>query len=313
VTSLPETPCLSLEDFARLFQTGPGDFPEDCLAIIAERDFRFRRLGQSERDDILRKIIQRIFSGDLWKSGPGKVGIWERGWSENLEAYILSGDVGALTPRFVQRERVLRMDGDYAEPVSPSFEFDVVDVLRRWAFTTYFSEVRSVFEFGCGSCQHLPVLAEKLPGRTIHGLDWAEATQDIIRALRETQNLDLQGHLFNLFEPDAALPLDSGSGVLTVGTMEQLGTQFEPFLQFLLTKAPSVVVHFETVTELYDDQCLVDHLALCYDRGRNYLNGYLARLQALEAEGRIRILRAHRTGFGSLYHDGYSMVVWQPR
>jgi hypothetical protein len=49
-----------------------------------------------------------------------------------------------------------------------------------------------------------------------------------------------------------------------------------------------------------------------YHRKRGYLSGFLPRLKSLEAEGRITILEAKRMFFGSLYHEGYSFVVWRP-
>lgn len=46
-------------------------------------------------------------------------------------------------------------------------------------------------------------------------------------------------------------------------------------------------------------------------KNRGYLNGFLDRLKALESEGAIEILGTHRT-FGSLFHDGYTLLVWKP-
>ena len=64
--------------------------------------------------------------------------------------------------------------------------------------------------------------------------------------------------------------------------------------------------------ELYDQNDLFDYVAAAYLRKRGYLQGFLPRLRELEREGVIEILQVQRT-FGSLYHDGYSFVVWRPR
>ena len=68
----------------------------------------------------------------------------------------------------------------------------------------------------------------------------------------------------------------------------------------------------EPIEDLYDEDNLADYLALRYHRKRGYLSGFLPRLRTLETEGKIRILEIRRMFFGSLYHEGYSFVVWKP-
>jgi hypothetical protein len=270
-------------------------------------------LDTTERDRVLVSILKRLASGDLWISGPDKQGIWEEGWSDNLEEYEKVRDVTVLTPKFIRPNQVLRLNHDYVQALDPNFEFNFVDVLRHWTFRKYLQGVKAIYEFGCGSCQHLPVLAELFPEKEFHGLDWTEASSKIIEKLVEDKGWNITGHRFNLYSPDESLALDSNCGVFTVGTMEQLGHSFEPFLQFLLRKRPAVVMHMETISELYDDAHLTDYLAIQYDRKRKYLEGYLDRLRQLECEDRICLLKVQRILFGSLYHDSYSLVVWKPK
>ena len=262
---------------------------------------------------MIRDIVRRIVSGDFWISGGDKRPIWEQGWSENLEEYEKTKDLFALRPKFLQAKKVLRLGGEYIEPKSPHFEFDLVDVFRRWVFRKHLSGVKAIYEFGCGSCQHLPVLAELFPDKEIHGLDWAEASLKITSKLAQDKGLKIRGHRFDLFSPDPDLPLTGDCGVFTVGTLEQLGNKFEPFLQFLMKKRPAVVFHIESLTELYDESSLVDYLAKVYDRKRNYLDGYIHRLWELERERKIDLVRVQRVYFGSMFHDSYSLAVWRPR
>ncbi len=304
---------LALSDFSRLFDTTTDDIPSTCREIIATKDFRYRKLHDGARDRILTTILKRIDSDDMWVSGPDKKDVWEQGWAENLREFSRTRDVSLLTPKFVQRAPILRLDRDYIEPLDERFEFNFVDVYRRWAFNRYLKDVKSIYEFGCGSCQHLPVLAELFPEKALHGLDWASTSLTIIEKLVEEKGWNIAGHVFDLYCPDESQVLGDDDGVYTVGTLEQLGRNFEPFLQFLLRKRPAMVMHFEVICELYDDSYLTDYLALRYHRKRNYLDGYLRRLTELELEGRISILKVHRMFFGSMYHDPYSLTVWKPR
>jgi hypothetical protein len=68
----------------------------------------------------------------------------------------------------------------------------------------------------------------------------------------------------------------------------------------------------EPLLDLYDQDNLVDYLAVRFHTFRGYLSGFLPRLRQLEAEKRIEILKVQRMNFGSLYHEGYSFVVWRP-
>ncbi len=69
-------------------------------------------------------------------------------------------------------------------------------------------------------------------------------------------------------------------------------------------------INVETMYELYDDDTRFDDVARKYLDKRGYLKGLVGRLRELEREGLIQILDLQRT-FGSLFHEGYSYVVWR--
>lgn len=301
---------LTLDNFSILFGTTIEDIPFDCREIIKKEDFRYRKLSSTERDHTLLNILKRINSEDMWISGPDKKDIWENGWAENAQEYKKKRDVSVLTPKFLQSKKILRLNREYIQPFDPKFEFNVIDIYRRWTFQKYFKNVNAIYEFGCGSCQHFPILAELFPEKELHGFDWTVVSTEIIDKLVEDKGWNITGHIFDLYSPEDSITLDDTCGVFTVGTMEQLGQNFEPFLQFLLRKRPAIVIHMESIGELYDNECLTDYLAIQYDRKRNYLEGYLNRLQKLELEGKIHIINTQRILFGSEYHDSYSLIVW---
>jgi hypothetical protein len=101
--------------------------------------------------------------------------------------------------------------------------------------------------------------------------------------------------------------------VVTIGTIEQLAGDFEPFLQFLLRRSPALCIHVEPTVELYDEDNLVDYLAVKFHRKRGYTEGFLPRLQQLEDQGRIEIVKVKRLFFGSLLMEGYNLLIWRPR
>ena len=197
-------------------------------------------------------------------------------------------------------------------PSNPDFETSFVTVLRVYLFSKYFSDASSIYEFGCGAGLNLVALARLFPEKKLYGLDWSTTSCDIVNKIAETHNFRLSGAFFDMFSPDYQLDIAKGSAVFTIGAMEQLGINYEPFLQFLLDKRPSICINIETLYEVYDQSILFDYVAAKYLERRGYLQGYLTRLRQLEAQGKIEIVKTQRS-FGSLYHDGYSYVIWKPK
>lgn len=303
---------LTPDDFARLLGVPSDEFSKEIVEYIETTDFSFRTLCGDEREELLLQIISTIDSGTLSVSGPHKQVVWERGWGENLSDFERSGhDPKALLPRFVRKGRVMRLQGSFIMPSNPDFETSMVRVMRDVLFRKYFSGTRAVFEFGCGTGLNLLHLAALFPEKRLFGLDWAQASCDIVNRLSETEGVALQGILFDMYAPDRGLDLTPADGVLTIGALEQLGARFDSFLSFLLSKSPGICIHLETMDEIYTEPTLTDYLTKRYSRTRNYLDGYLTALRELERSGRAEILQVQRT-FGTQFHEGYSFVAWRP-
>jgi transketolase len=302
---------LDLAGFASLLGLSEDDFSHEVRCFIEETNFDYEIVDGSERERILLQIMETIDSGKLTESGPGKQIAWEKGWSENLIEFEQSGnDLKTLVPKFVRKNQVMRKQGAFIFPSNPDFESDMVHVMRDVLFRKYFSDLHSVFEFGCGTGLNLLHLADIFPEKTLYGLDWAQSSCDIINRLADTQKINLKGLKFDMFNPASDLELTANDGVFTIGALEQLGTSFDSFLSFLSQKSPAICIHLETMNELYTNPTLSDHLIKRYGHRRNYLDGFLSALKKLEQSKTIEILQIQRT-FGSLYHEGYSFVVWR--
>ena len=102
------------------------------------------------------------------------------------------------------------------------------------------------------------------------------------------------------------------AAVITVHSMEQLGTTHHGILDLLLTQFPKLVLHLEPLEELYDKNSLFDQMAMTHHRQREYLSGYLTRIRQLAAEGRVELIVERRLNFGSTWHEAYSLLVWRP-
>ena len=305
---------LRLEDFARLFGTTVNGIPQDCRELISKSDFRYRKLNGGERDQVLLSVLKRIDSGQFTQAGKESKARWEKGWAENLRSFIeQSHDLSKLVPKFLKPAQPLRIYQDYAMPADPNFEFNWYDVFRHWLFRTYLEDVETVYEFGCGSGYNLAVLAQLYPDKRLYGLDWAAASKDTVNELGRTYGWNMLGLIFDFFAPDWSIKIVGNSAVLTIGALEQTGRDYESFLQYVLECRPSLCLHVEPIVEWYDESNLIDYVAVRFHRARKYWEGFPNRLRQLENEGKIEILKTCRSYFGSLYHDGYSYLVWRPK
>jgi hypothetical protein len=106
--------------------------------------------------------------------------------------------------------------------------------------------------------------------------------------------------------------LEKNSVAMTIASLEQTGQNFRPFIQYLLDKKPSLVIHIEPIAELLDAGHPLDKLSIEYFRKRNYLDGLLSFLEKLESDSKIQILKKSRSWIGSFFIEGYSVVVWKP-
>ncbi len=302
---------LTLNDFADIFDMTPEGLSEECTRLISQLNFRYRILKGAEREKTFLRVIKTLNS-DLELAGKHRLQRWEDGWAENLQEFVASGyDTHCLVPKFVKNQEVIRFRGDYILPEDSEYETNFVRVLRAWIIESFFTNTDIVCEFGCGTAHNLVDFARINPSKLYYGLDWALASQEIIRLLREKKGFNILGQRFDLFNPDIDFKLPPNSGVLTVGTLEQMGTSFGPFLSYLLSQSPSICVHMETLYEYYNQDNLFDYVAAQYLEKRHYLKGFIKELKKLEADKFIEILSINPT-FGSLYHDGYTVLAWRP-
>lgn len=305
--------CLDAEGFAKLFGLpDAGALPPECLSLIEKYDLRYRPMAEFEQQHQVLRVLQAVDEGDFTTAGPEGKARWEKGWGENL-ARLKAGEADALVPKYIRPNQPVRLFGRYVTPLDPEFELHWYDVFQEWLFRTYFAEARTVYEFGCGSGINLQRLATMYPGKRYVGLDWVQASAEIVDELGRREGWDMEGRVFDFFWPDDALEIEEGAVVFTLAALEQTGTGWRPFLDYLRRFRPSLCVFVEPFVEWYTDDTLVDYAAIWFHRARGYLEGLAPALRELQQEGKAEILRAKRSYFGSLYLEGYSQLVWRPR
>lgn len=266
--------------------------------------------------EILLSEIEIILGSELTKSGPGRIADWENGWNENYVDFTNSNNVADLSPKYFGKHNVFRLENDFykfdgANP-EPSLLAFLVDLVVEFAIKDF--ETENILEYGCGTGHHLIRLRSDYPKINLFGLDWAKSSQEILEKFAiDTSDANFHSDNFDYFLPNYSFSIPKNSLVLTVASLEQVGQNHAPFIDYLIENKPKVVINIEPIGELLNVENQMEKLSIDYFKKRNYLDGYLDSLRALEKAGSIEILAAERTFFGSMFIEGYSLLVWRPK
>ncbi|MFA6129486.1 MAG: hypothetical protein WC731_00685 [Candidatus Omnitrophota bacterium] len=301
---------LSPQDFEKIFK--------EKLSLrvknrIKKYNLKYADVTPVQRDACLKKIVSVLFSEGLMCSGEHRQPQWEKGWGQNLAELSSGNSKSAIKPHYFGKYPINRLMGEFIRPVSKNFEYNMLGVILDWLFDKYLKGYKNIYEFGCGTGHNLVRLRLFYPDADLWGLDWARSSQALIKkyALINSDK-NLFAHKFDYFAPDNNFKLKSGSAVYTVASLEQIGSRYSAFVDYLLKNKPGLCIHVEPIAELLDENNLMDYLSISYFKKRNYLCGYLSYLRDLESKGKLKIIKAKRSHIGSFFIEGYSVIIWAP-
>jgi len=308
---------ISSDDFITMVDDGAECLTESEVRFLNDGGLKYRRMNSPEKSDVIVQVESYLERQNLPISGPDMRTLWENNWSDHLQKITSSDETAPdnrlMVPEFIQDRDVVRLNGEYITTRSPEFELHLANLIRKWLFRRYFSGVDWIGDFGAGSGLNLGFLADLFPDTRLRGFDWSDSAVSLINHIGETKDSDVEGAVFDFLNPDPMLVVPPGAGVLTWGALEQVGVNFQPFLSWVRAQNPRVVMHVEPIVDWYDESLELDEIAVRYHHKRGYLSGFWPALQGLELDGEISILKARRLGFGSLFHEVYSVIVWSPR
>lgn len=304
---------LTLKSLARLYGATMGDLPEICKKMVAEGKFKYRMTSPKEHENIILDILKRIDSPNHTLAGPQGKLRWKNGWKENLRDFISTNyNLATLIPKYYHSFQAIRLDGKYVIPLKSNFEVNYITAFFSWIFSKYLKNVDSIYEFGCGTGFNLILLAQMFPEKKMYGLDWVLSSKKILNLLAKKVGLPIKGQIFNMLKPDYSFQITKNSAIVNIASLEQLGKNFKPFVNFVIKNFPAIVLDINHINELYNPNILFDYLALKFEHRRGYLDGYLTYLRQLESRGKIKIIKIHHSHLGTLTHDGFSYIIWKP-
>ncbi len=301
---------ISYRDIEKLFKDKLSDYVKNK---IAGYKLAYCPLSKREEERVLIKIIDTLLDPFLVYSGEHRLKQWEKGWGQNLTELNKEKTTDAIFPHYHGKYEINRLNQNFVKGVSPNYERNMLYVILDYVFDKYLRKFENIYEFGCGTGHNLLRVREVNPTANLFGLDWAKSSQKIIKQMTDSNLVkNIQGYNFDFFKPNKKIRLLKNSAVYTVAALEQVGTNYKTFVSYLLQNKPALCLHIEPIAELLDENRLIDNLSIKYFRKRNYLEGFLNYLRKLEKEKKIKIIEAKRAHIGSLFIEGYSLVIWKP-
>jgi hypothetical protein len=303
------TQVISLEEIEKIWKISASNWLKNEFRKL---DFSYHTLTSVERDESLIQTVSALLSA-LPTAGVHRQNDWESGWGQNLEDLERNSDETAIIPKYFSKFNLVRWRQELVAPVQKSMEHQMLGFILDWISDEFLADFSNIYEFGAGTGHNLLRFRKRNDSATLWGLDWARSSQNIIQRIAERrEDSNFRASYFDYFNPDETFLLADSCAVVTVASLEQIGTRFELFLNYLMKNGPSLVIHIEPIGELLDQNNLMDYISLEYFKKRNYLSGYLTRLRELESRQEIEIIMAQRSHMGSFFIDGYSIIVWRP-
>ena len=303
------TCAISLEDIEQTWKISASDWLQNEFKKL---DFSYHPLTSVEQDESLIQIVSALLSA-IPTVGAHRQNDWESGWGQNLEDLERNSDETTIIPKYFSKFNLVRWRQKLIAPVHKSMEHQMLGFILDWISDEFLADFSNIYEFGAGTGHNLLRFRKRNDSTKLWGLDWASSSQKIIQQIAERrEDPNIRASYFDYFNPDETFQLADSCAVVTVASLEQIGTRFEPFLNYVMKNSPSLVIHVEPIGELLDQNNLMDYLSLEYFKKRNYLSGYLTRLWELESRQKIEIITAQRSYMGSFFIDGYSIIVWRP-
>src|SRR3990167_8018255 len=264
-----------------------------------------KKIEGAERDALILQILKRIDADTQVVGSPERADAWERGWSEARQKFRNHPVAESLIPPFIHGDQPGRWKQEFYQPDDVRNELAHVRMMQDW-IGNHLEDCAHIAEFGCGTGFNLVALAQRLPGKYFVGFDFSPAAVDLVNQAGWALQLPIVAYRFDMLCPGPALA--ANYGIFTFGAVEQLAWKFLPFIEYLITSKPKIVVHVEPCIELLDENNLVDYLAIMFMKKRGYTSGFLPWLRD---DPRVEMLHVGRTHFGSPLIEGYNLILWR--
>lgn len=303
---------VTLNHFAKSFGIKKNKFSKNFLNIYKKCNFKYRELKNHEEQELIKFIINKITIDKRKTGSKTRKIVWQNGWNENYKLFLKNPKkLNALLPQYNNDNIYLRFFGKFIIPQNKNFEHNYFRLLQQHLFDKYFKKYDNYYEFGSGTGLTALSLANNFPRKNVFASDFVKSSINIIKTIARYYNKKITTHLFDIKKPNFKYEIKDKSLIFTLGVIEQVKDDYKNFINFILKKKPNLVINMEPYKEKFDLKNHMDLLSYMFIEKRKYANNYLAYLEKLEKEKKIKILEIKRTFFGGIMMESYNYIVWK--
>ena len=290
-------------------------FGLDYSLLDSMPDIRYVRATRQQEKEIILDVLHRIDNDDWNKKS---VEYWDNYWGKVYNNFIKNDyNLDYLFPDYLYYHTFLRYNNGFILPESTKMQKTIIKLLLKYIVSFYIKDAHfteSILELGCGACHNLTYLWKNNlidENALLYALDFAECSAEIADTLNSVYSMPIQGITAD-FKKELFQNISGTTAVFSVGGLEQIGSEWTHIINYMYKLKPEIIIHIEPLYELYDRNNLFDYLAMKFHKKRDYLIGYLPKIEGLERQGKAEIIFKNRMRFGSTFHDGWSILIWKP-
>ena len=280
---------------------------------IKELNLDYSYLSEKENELLVIDILKYLLKPKVVFSGKHRKKDWEEGWKHNLLQFKKNKNLSSLIPKYFDKFKFHRISSKFVKSQSRNFEYKLVCMLQYVIFDKYFKNQKNIYEFGAGTGHNLIRLREINHKANLFSFEWANSGNEIIEVYKKISNdKHIFAYNFDNFNPNHRIKIKKNASIFTFASLEQLGTNYRNIVDYWIQNRPKLIVNIEPMSEFLNPKKIPEYLSLEYFKKRNYLKNYFKYLKLLEKNNKIIIVDKIKTGLGSKFIEGYSIVAWKP-
>ena len=263
---------------------------------------------------LINKIIESIFVSQNFRViKKNSLNVWNKGWEEIYNKIKNKKfDEKSIMPQYFSSQKVLRFQNEYIK-TDKYFGCRMDQLIRKLVLYKFVNKTSNIIELGSGTGNNQILINKLFPKIKQTASDWSSPSLSINRLISKKIKKDIKIIKLNMIDLKGweNLEIDKNSLLLTTHSLEQLSGYSSNLLQKILNSNFKRVINIEPIIENYDQQNLLDFLAISYHKKRNYLTNWLYNLEKLERKKEIKFIFNKRFKFGDKFHEAYSVIVWE--
>jgi len=237
---------------------------------------------------------------------------WQDDWFSVLQNLRTNNDnvKSIIRPKWFRKNAFVNIQNCLSLTETPYVDWEYQLITRQMLFYTHLKDIDNICEFGSGSGTNFYLINQILQDKNFILSDISVTSLKIIQELKRKLNRNNLTYSNIDIEQDIDLKLPDNTAVITTSVLEQIGDNYNNFINFILKEKPQIVINVEPIVELLDSKSGFDNVMNLYCEKRKYLTGYLTELEKLEKQKKIKIIMKKRTMVSGTFIEN-SVLIWK--